>query len=47
MEQSQPFRPQIPGQKADARDIATRPVEAGNEAEVDRVYSVCKDNRNC
>ena len=37
VEQLQPFRRNGADEKADARDIAARPVEAGDEAKLDRV----------
>ena len=42
----EPLRPQRPGEKANARHVATRPVEAGDEAIPDRVASGDEDDRN-
>ena len=44
-QQLQPLRPQHAAEKADARDVAARPVEAGDEAVPDRVAAGREDNR--
>ena len=32
--------------EGDTGDVAARPVEAGNEAELDRVTAACEDDRD-
>ena len=46
MDHPEPFRAQIGSEKTYTGDIAARPVEAGDEAELDRVSTVRKYNRN-
>ena len=44
--QPETFRRQRGNKKSHARDIAARPVEAGNEAELDRIAANRKDDRD-
>ena len=45
-QQLQPLRPQLAAEKADARDVAARPVEAGDKAVLDRVAAGREDDRD-
>ena len=45
-QQSQPLRDQLRGQSGDAGDVAARPVEAGDEAELDRIAAGLEHDRN-
>ena len=46
MDQPEPFRAQVGSEETYTGNIAARPVEAGDEAELDRVSTVRKYNRN-
>ena len=46
-QQFQSLRPQHVGDKDHARDVAARPVEAGNEAVADRIAPAREDDRHC
>ena len=41
------FGPTSSVQGGHARDVAARPVEAGDKSELDRVAADLEDNRNC
>ena len=45
-QQLQPLRAQHAGEKAHARDVAARPVEAGDQALLDRVAPAREDDRH-
>jgi hypothetical protein len=45
-QQLQPLRPDFNVEQCNAGDIAARPVEAGNEAGLDRVLASRKHDRN-
>ena len=46
MQQFQPFRRCLHSQLGHARDVAARPIKAGDEAKLDRVAAHFKDDRN-
>ena len=40
------LRPKFQRDEADTGDVATRPVETGDKAELNRVASACEDDRH-
>src|SRR5215813_12211463 len=46
MQQSKLLCPKLSRDKRDTGDIAARPVETGNEAELNRVAAACEDDRD-
>src|SRR5262245_11458525 len=47
MQQSKSLCPKLSNDKRDTGDIAARPVETGDEAELNRVAAACVDDRDC
>ena len=47
MQQLQTFSYQLDIHRADPRDIASRPVETGDEANLDRVEANHENDRDC
>ena len=46
MQQPKLLCPKISSEKRDAGDISARPVETGDEAELNRVAAACEDDRD-
>jgi hypothetical protein len=46
MQQPKLFCPKRRGNEGDTGDVAARPVEAGDEAELDRIASAYEDDRD-
>src|SRR5215472_2842007 len=46
MDQAEPFLSQVGGKKVHAGNIAARPIETGDQAELNRIGTIGKDDRN-
>ena len=46
MQQPKSLCPKLNSDKRDAGDIAARPIETGDEAELNRVAAACEDDRD-
>jgi hypothetical protein len=47
LDQPEPLRPELQVHRADAGDVTTRPIEAGDETNLQRVRTDGEDDRNC